>query len=208
MGKKWVHLLFAAVLVLALTQPVFAQKLRWRHPGVQRTAWLLLFRRSNTKRVISLLASILSSGDAFARKMGLKASPLNMDFKGLIPALQGKRIDMINSAMYIKPERAEQVDLIPYLEVGEEVMVKKGDPKKVPGVDDLCGKSVAVTLGAIEEIYARDFSKKCTEAEKPAIDVKTFPTAPDSVTAVQQDRSYAFFTSTPGCQPYSPAEAE
>ena len=198
MGKKWVHLLFAAVLVVALTQPAFAQKLPLAQPGVLTYGVAATFPPFEYQEGDKLVGFDIDLGDALAKKMGLKASPLNMEFKGLIPALQGKRIDIINSAMYIKPERAEQVDFIPYLKVGEEVMVKKGNPKKVPGVDDLCGKSVAVTLGAIEEIYARDFSKKCTEAGKAAIDVKTFPTAPDSVTAVQQDRSDAFFTSTPG----------
>ena len=51
-------------------------------------------------------------GEAIAEKLGLKTRVLNMEFKGLIPALQGKRIDIINSAMYIKPERAEQVDFV------------------------------------------------------------------------------------------------
>jgi polar amino acid transport system substrate-binding protein len=54
-----------------------------------------------------------------------------MEFKGLIPALQGKRMTS-STAMYIKPERAEQVDFIPYLKVGE-VMVKKAIPRRFRG---------------------------------------------------------------------------
>jgi polar amino acid transport system substrate-binding protein len=189
---------FALVLILGLAQPVLAQNPSMVQSGVLTYGVAATFPPFEYQEGDKLVGFDIELGDALAKKMGLKASPLNMEFKGLIPALQGKRIDIINSAMYIKPERAEQVDFIPYLKVGEEVMVKKGNPKKVSGVDNLCGRSVAVTLGAIEEIYARDFSKKCTDAGKPAIDVKTFPTAPDSVTAVQQDRSDAFFTSTPG----------
>src|SRR5437016_2259765 len=37
--------------------------------------------------------------DAMAKAMGLSAEAMNMEFKGLIPALQSKRIDIINSAM-------------------------------------------------------------------------------------------------------------
>ena len=198
MRGKWRCWMFVLVLILGLTLPVFAQNPSLVQPGVLTYGVAATFPPFEYQEGDKLVGFDIELGDALARKMGLKVSPLNMDFKGLIPALQGKRIDMINSAMYIKPERAEQVDFIPYLKVGEEVMVKKGNPKKVLGADNLCGKSVAVTLGAIEEIYARDFSKKCTEAGKSAIDVKTFPTAPDSVTSVQQDRSDAFFTSTPG----------
>ena len=53
--------------------------------------------------------------EALAKKMGLGVEIMNMEFKGLIPALQSKRIDIINSAMYIRPEREEQVDFVPYL---------------------------------------------------------------------------------------------
>ncbi len=53
-----------------------------------------------------------------------------MDFDGLIPALNGKRIDVINSAMYIKPEREEQVDFVPYMLVGEAVMVPKATRRR------------------------------------------------------------------------------
>src|SRR4051812_27015186 len=53
--------------------------------------------------------------EALAAKMKLKTNPMNMEFKGLIPALQGGRLDVINSAMYMNAQRAEQVDFIPYL---------------------------------------------------------------------------------------------
>src|SRR6266508_501536 len=49
-------------------------------------------------------------GTAVAEKLGLEPEMLNMAFDGLIPALKGKRIDILNSAMYIKKEREEQVD--------------------------------------------------------------------------------------------------
>jgi Binding-protein-dependent transport system inner membrane component/Bacterial extracellular solute-binding proteins, family 3 len=39
--------------------------------------------------------------------MGLQPAMLDMDFNGLIPALQDKRIDIINSAMYINAVRRE-----------------------------------------------------------------------------------------------------
>src|SRR5260370_29171988 len=62
--------------------------------------------------------------DALSKKLGAEAKPLNMEFKGLIPALQGGRIDLINSAMDINDERAAQVELIPYLRIGSLVVVQ------------------------------------------------------------------------------------
>ena len=137
-------------------------------------------------------------GAHMAELLGLEASPLNMEFKGLIPALQGGRLDLINSAMYIKPERAEQVDFIPYMRVGNEIVVAKGNPSNISSRDDLCGKAVAVTLGGIQESYAREDSAKCETAGKPSINVMTLPTAQDSALTVRQGRADAFFNSTPG----------
>lgn len=137
-------------------------------------------------------------GAHMAEVMGLEVNPLNMEFKGLIPALQGGRIDIINSAMYIKPERAEQVDFVPYMRVGNEIVVAKGNPKGISSRDDLCGMSVAVTLGGIQESYAREDAAKCEAAGKETVNVMTFPTAQDSALTVRQGRADAFFNSTPG----------
>ena len=137
-------------------------------------------------------------GAHMAGLMGLDVSPLNMEFKGLIPALQGGRIDIINSAMYIKPERAEQVDFIPYMRVGNEIIVAKGNPKNINSRADLCGMSAAVTLGGIQESYAREDAAACEAAGKETVKVMTFPTAQDSALTVRQGRADAFFNSTPG----------
>ncbi|MEG3132598.1 ABC transporter substrate-binding protein [Rouxiella sp. T17] len=136
---------------------------------------------------------------ALSQKLSLKPAPMSMEFKGLIPALQGKRLDVINSAMYINPTRAEQVDFVPYLKIGSRVIVAKGNPEKITGRDlSLCGKNIAVTLGGIEESQARVDNQKCLDAKKPAITVLTFPAATDSAVAVAQKRADAEFLSTPG----------
>jgi polar amino acid transport system substrate-binding protein len=137
--------------------------------------------------------------NALTKKLGLTTKPMNMDFKGLIPALQGGRLDIINSAMYINPQRSEQVDFIPYLKIGNQVLVQSSNPAKITGRDNsLCGKTVAVTLGAIEETYARQDDKRCNDAGLAAMTVQTLPTAQDSALSVRQGRADAFFDSTPG----------
>lgn len=137
--------------------------------------------------------------NALSAKLALKPQPMSMEFKGLIPALQGKRVDIINSAMYINPVRSEQVEFVPYLKIGSRVIVAKGNPAGITGRDmSLCGKNVAVTLGGIEESQARVTSKQCQDAGKAAINVMTFPAGTDSAVAVAQNRADAEFTSTPG----------
>lgn len=137
-------------------------------------------------------------GAAIAAAMGLEVNPLNMEFNGLIPALQGGRLDIINSAMYINPERDEQVDFIPYMLVGNEIIVPLGNPLGIQSREDLCGLSVAVTLGGIQERYAREDAERCEADGQETVNVMTLPTAQDSALSVRQGRADAFFNSTPG----------
>ena len=133
-----------------------------------------------------------------SKRMGLEPNPMNMEFKGLIPSLQGKRADIINSGMYIKPKRAEVVDFVPYMRVGNQMVVAAGNPKNVQGTGNLCGLRVAVTLGGFQEGLAKEQSEKCTAAGKSAIKVLTFPSAQDSALVLKQGRADAIFNSTPG----------
>ena len=137
-------------------------------------------------------------GAALAAIMGLEPEIIDMQFDGLIPALQGKRIDMINSAMYIKAEREEQVDFIPYMIIGEAIVVPQGNPKGIASMDDLSGLTVAVTVGAIEEIFANEANEELKAAGKPEMTVLTLPTANDAVLATTQGRADAYLHSTPG----------
>lgn len=146
----------------------------------------------------TLVGFDIEFGAALAKAMGLAVAPTNMDFNGLIPALQGKRIDIINSAMYINPKRAEQVDFVPYMRIGNELVVRKGNPKNIQGRGDICGKSASVTLGGIEQTYANEDSAKCTQEGKPQVTILTFPTAQDAALAVRSGRADVFYDSTPG----------
>ena len=137
--------------------------------------------------------------NAISAKMKLTANAQSMQFSGLIPALQGGRIDMINSAMYITEARSAQVDFVPYLKVGDRIIVQTANPAKITGRDEtVCGKNIAVTLGGIEETYARADVLRCQATGKPAPNVMTLPTAQDAALSLRQGRADAIYNSTPG----------
>lgn len=134
-----------------------------------------------------------------SKKLGAEPKPMTMEFKGLIVALQGGRLDLINSAMYINEQRAAQVDFVPYLRIGTLVIVQAANPAKITGRDDtLCGKTIAVTLGGIQETYARQDDKRCRDKGLAAVTVMTLPTAQDSALTLRQGRADVLFNSTPG----------
>jgi polar amino acid transport system substrate-binding protein len=137
--------------------------------------------------------------NAIAKQMKLTPDAQNMQFSGLIPALQGGRIDIINSAMYMTAARGAQVDFVPYLRVGDRVIVQASNPAGITGRDDsICGKNLAVTLGGIEETYARADAQRCTAAGHSAPNIMTLPDAQNSALSLRQGRADAIYNSTPG----------
>lgn len=134
-----------------------------------------------------------------AASMGLETSPLDIDFDGLIPALQGERVDIINSAMYINEERSEQVDFVPYMEIGEAILVPSGNPLGISELpEDLSGLTVSVTRGAIGETYMNEFNEELEEMGLEPMTILALPTNQDAQLAVESGRADAFDTSTPG----------
>lgn len=113
-------------------------------------------------------------GDAIAKKLKLKSKWNNVAFNGIIPALQGRQCDAIISQLYIKPEREKIVDFVPYMYAGNTVLVKSGNPKKVSGIDDLCGHKVAAQTGTTIVDILADEAKKCAAAGKAKIALSKF----------------------------------
>jgi polar amino acid transport system substrate-binding protein len=85
------------------------------------------------------------------------------------------------SAMTINPEREEQVDFVPYVEVGTGILVPAGNPEGIAGVDDLCGLTVAVQLGTVQEAFLQTQNETCAEP----IEIVTFDTNPLAVEDVR-----------------------
>jgi polar amino acid transport system substrate-binding protein len=141
----------------------------------------------------------IDMGKQIADYMGLRTKVLDIDFDGLIPALQGGRVDIINSAMYINPERAAVVDFVPYMKIGESLLGRTDSNvaiSKLP--DDLSGKTIAVTRGAIGEDYMNDFNADLKSKGLPQMTIMALPNNQDALLAVQSGRADAFDTSTPG----------
>ena len=64
--------------------------------------------------------------EALAGAMGKKVEWIDIDFKGLIPALQAGRADIAVSAIYITPERSRVVDFTdPYYAGGLVVLTRR-----------------------------------------------------------------------------------
>ncbi len=85
-----------------------------------------------------------------AEKNGKTLQINNIDFNGLIPALQAKRADFVMAGMTPTEERKKSVDFSDnYYEAKNTIVAKKGANLKT--ADSLKGKKVGVQLGSIQQ---------------------------------------------------------
>jgi len=108
----------------------------------------------------------------FAQKMGLTPKFRETKFASIIPTLQAGQCDVIMASLYIKPEREEIVDFVPYMISGQAVAVAVGNPKNISGMDDsLCGLKIGVKVGTTAAALSAEQSEACEASGKDALTV-------------------------------------
>jgi polar amino acid transport system substrate-binding protein len=127
--------------------------------------------------------------EAAMKCLGLKYELVGLDFGTLIPTLQAGQIQLVWSNIYYTPARAQAADFVNYATTGTAGIVKKGNPKNIKSIDDVCGLRAAPILGTVEDKGFQDASAKCVAAGKPAIQITPYPNAPATSRAIENDRA-------------------
>lgn len=118
---------------------------------------------------------------AIGATLGLKVEVQTAEFTGILPAL-GPKYDLGISSFTINPERLEAVNMVSYFNAGTQWAVQKGNPKSF-SLDDVCGKSVGVQTGTVQEDPdLAERSAKCVADGKKAIDIVTLKNQTDVTT--------------------------
>ena len=102
--------------------------------------------------------------EALGKAMGKQIEWIDIDFKGLIPALQAGRADMAVSAIYITDTRRQVVDFTdPYYAGGLVVLTRQDGPIK--SLKDLEGRKVSVQVGTKSVNYLKEHYPKVQRVE-------------------------------------------
>lgn len=94
-------------------------------------------------------------GNAVCAAAKLKCSWVEASFDSLIPALQARKFDVINSAMNITQQRKQAIDFTNPIYQVPNRLIAKADSGLKPDAQSLAGKSVGVLQGSIQESYAK-----------------------------------------------------
>lgn len=113
--------------------------------------------------------------NAIAQQMCLKLVVNNTEnFDSIIPDLSGpplgqQRYDMSISSFTINAARQQKVDMIPYFQAGESLIVPPGNPAKLTSdYASWCGKTIAVQDGTVELQQLQDINGGNNGSGEPA----------------------------------------
>lgn len=92
-----------------------------------------------------------------ADDLGVELEIKDMDFDGLLVALQANKVDMVFAGMTPTDERKENADFSDiYYEATHRFILRSGEEGSVKSFDDLKGKKIGVQKGSIQEGIAKE----------------------------------------------------
>src|SRR5512146_923732 len=98
----------------------------------------------------TLQGAIVDLAEAMSRKMGRRIVFESIAFKGLLPAMEAKRIDITFTLMNDTPEREKLIDFVDFVNLGTMLLVKKGNPEHITSLESACGKTVSTVQGSTQ----------------------------------------------------------
>jgi arginine/lysine/histidine transporter system substrate-binding protein len=127
---------------------------------------------------------------AVTKELGYELEIVDMDFNGLIPSIQSKKVDFVLAGMSPTPERKEAVDFSMVYYAAPQLIVTKKD-SGIKKVEDLKGKAVGVQVGSIQEEKAEEIK------ESIDINVENRGRIPEVVQELRTDRFDAVILEEP-----------
>ena len=107
-------------------------------------------------------------GETLGACLGFGVSYKPVAFASLMTTLASGQADIVISDIYATEERAKAGDFITYSKVFDGVLVAKGNPKKITGIDEsMCGATAAENTGFVEVPLVQNLGPACKAAGKP-----------------------------------------
>lgn len=147
----------------------------------------------------SKLAGYLPAlGEAIGARMGLTVSWVDSVFDTIIIAANTGKCDMVIADQFITPVRQQQITMIPYGQIGQQLMTTSDKASALANASadtsKLCGRKIGVLSGAAEATTLAKWSATCAGSK---INVVTFSNTPAGLQALQGQQVDAFFTDSP-----------
>jgi polar amino acid transport system substrate-binding protein len=132
---------------------------------------------------------------AVGKVLGLEVVVESADFPGIIPAL-GSKYDVGISSFTITAERMAEANMISYFNAGEAFSVQKGNPKDIDPAN-ICGLTVAVQTGTVEDDGAAEISTTCEEDGEQPLQILRYDNQADATTNLVGGKADIMYADSP-----------
>jgi polar amino acid transport system substrate-binding protein len=129
-------------------------------------------------------------GESIGKCLGFTVSYKSVAFAALLPTLQSGQANFVISDIYATADRAKAADFITYSKVFDGVLVVKGNPKHITGINtSLCGATAAENTGFVEVPLVQNLANSCKTAGKAVPSVQLYNNNADCIQAILSGRA-------------------
>lgn len=142
-------------------------------------------------------------GEEIARLGGLEVTWLQLTFDGLISAVQADQCDAIVQELFIREERLEIIDMVPFSNTGQRIVVRDGEFADAQSLEDFSGVKLAVPNGTSIQTLALEANEALEAEGKEPIDLIVLTTTTDTFQQLDSGVVDAVGTTTTAAAYYS-----
>ncbi|WP_315835883.1 ABC transporter substrate-binding protein [Bradyrhizobium prioriisuperbiae] len=129
-------------------------------------------------------------GEQIGECLGFKLTYKAVTFAALLTTLASGQADIVISDIYATEERAKAADFITYSKVFDGVLVAKGNPKKIDGINlSMCGAAAAENTGYVEVPLIQALASQCKAAGKPEPTIQLYDNNANCIQAILAGRA-------------------
>ncbi|WP_246739527.1 ABC transporter substrate-binding protein [Martelella sp. HB161492] len=129
-------------------------------------------------------------GEAIGDCLGFSLTYKPVTFAALLTTLEAGQADIVISDIYATKERAKAADFVTYLKVFDGVLVAKGNPKNIDGINtSMCGTTAAENTGYVEVPLIQALAAECQAAGKPAPEIQLYDNNANCIQAILSGRA-------------------
>jgi polar amino acid transport system substrate-binding protein len=117
------------------------------------------FEYIDTAKSDEIIGFDVDLAKAIAKELGYEVEVQDIDFNGLIPAIQANKVDFVLAGMTPTEERKKSVDFSDVYYEAKHMIVTPKD-SGIQALEDLNGKTVGVQVGSIQEGKAEEIKEQ------------------------------------------------
>ena len=129
-------------------------------------------------------------GEQIGECLGFTLTYKAVTFAALLTTLSSGQADIVISDIYATEERAKAADFITYSKVFDGVLVAKGNPKKITGINtSMCGAAAAENTGYVEVPLIQALVPQCKAEGKPEPTIQLYDNNANCIQAILAGRA-------------------